>query len=345
MTWLYGPLQEGKHKCRCDETPTRLSKSNSFLNKKPILKKRSVSEQMLQKSLSSSSLIKQAAAAVQAQRNNNSRIRTSNGPRLRRSESDVFGVPFNSAMISNPISHDFSVPSSSDSSVHSPDQGGAGRHIRFDNKVEQCIAVDFKDFPVEDENNPEWMRACAESDEDGDDDLLTLKTTTRKRSLTSTPGSSRNSFSEGNTGIAKLPSTTLKTQEDSLSVPSGMIHSRRPMLSPSPSQETIKPTNKANFLLADSSDDDEVDWEPSGAFGSLGSASLTDKGDSLATAAADEGLAAKGMRRTPSGMFMPMDESEDEDAQASNGLMGRVVDTVNTARDIAYVLYNVGWRR
>jgi hypothetical protein len=42
-------------------------------------------------------------------------------------------------------------------------------------------------------------------------------------------------------------------------------------------------------------------------------------------------------------MFMPYAEGEGE--PASPGLLGRVVDTVNTARDIAHVIWNVGWRR
>jgi hypothetical protein len=49
-----------------------------------------------------------------------------------------------------------------------------------------------------------------------------------------------------------------------------------------------------------------------------------------------------GMRRTPSGMFMPYDEGDDD--MATEGLSGIVVDAVNTAKDMAYVVWNVGWR-
>jgi hypothetical protein len=41
-------------------------------------------------------------------------------------------------------------------------------------------------------------------------------------------------------------------------------------------------------------------------------------------------------------MFMPYEEDEDEVVAA--GLFGQVVDTVNTARGIAHVICNVGWR-
>ena len=54
-------------------------------------------------------------------------------------------------------------------------------------------------------------------------------------------------------------------------------------------------------------------------------------------------MEGRGLRRTPSGMFMPYEEDEDDVVAA--GLFGRVVDTVNTAKDIAHVIWNVGWRR
>ena len=40
-------------------------------------------------------------------------------------------------------------------------------------------------------------------------------------------------------------------------------------------------------------------------------------------------------------MLMPVEESG---AQNYPGLVGRVVETVNTARDIVHVIWNVGWR-
>ncbi|KAK3076919.1 hypothetical protein LTS18_011647, partial [Coniosporium uncinatum] len=102
-----------------------------------------------------------------------------------------------------------------------------------------------------------------------------------------------------------------------------------------------------NFLL-DDDDDEDMGWNPSGAF--------DDRHDSLSPPSTkhtngfvkgkdreetDEGMA--GLRRTPSGMFMPYEE--DEDDVVATGLFGKVVDTVNTAKDIAHVIWNVGWRR
>jgi len=57
----------------------------------------------------------------------------------------------------------------------------------------------------------------------------------------------------------------------------------------------------------------------------------------------DSGEESAGLRRTASGMFMPYEEDDDE--PGAPGIIGRVVDTVNTARDIAHVIWNVGWRK
>jgi len=124
-------------------------------------------------------------------------------------------------------------------------------------------------------------------------------------------------------------------------------------LSPSPSQETLRPSKPSMRMLLgnDDGDDDEddadIDWQPQGSF--------ANRKDSMpATQERPQGIhrsgsslaldgEPSGMRRTPSGMFMPYEE--DEDDVVSEGLFGKVVDTVNTARDIAHVIWNVGWRR
>ena len=46
------------------------------------------------------------------------------------------------------------------------------------------------------------------------------------------------------------------------------------------------------------------------------------------------------MRRTPSGMLLPYEE--DEDDVVSEGLFWKEVDIVNTAKDIAHAIWNVG---
>jgi hypothetical protein len=44
-------------------------------------------------------------------------------------------------------------------------------------------------------------------------------------------------------------------------------------------------------------------------------------------------------------MLMPYEEAGPAASGSSEGIFGRVVDTVNTARDIAHVIWNVGWRK
>ncbi|KAG9973448.1 hypothetical protein KCU78_g23125, partial [Aureobasidium melanogenum] len=57
----------------------------------------------------------------------------------------------------------------------------------------------------------------------------------------------------------------------------------------------------------------------------------------------EDGQEGSGMRRSASGMFMPYEEDEDDIVAA--GLFGKVSDTLNTAKDIAHVIWNVGWRK
>lgn len=60
VTWLYGPFRPSPQ----PQPPITRASSAVQLNKKPILKKRSMSECMLAKSLSSNNLVKQAVEAV-----------------------------------------------------------------------------------------------------------------------------------------------------------------------------------------------------------------------------------------------------------------------------------------
>ncbi|KAF2201114.1 hypothetical protein GQ43DRAFT_372212 [Delitschia confertaspora ATCC 74209] len=344
VTWLYGPLQPASNRISSKHTSepvSRLSKSNSFLHhKKPILKKRSMSEVMLQKSISASSLVKQAAAAVQAQQANGILLDRRRGRiPMGRAASD-----FASSIPSQTISRDpmdfFS--SRSTSGLHTPDHGER-KHIRFDDKVEQCIAVECKDG-YDDDDTPAW--ALHDDSDSSDDGVVMMKKSNKRRPLFRTH--SKSSFSGESKTIAKLPSTTLKYRTDSPDVteqsskhPSGIWQLSG--LSPSPSQETLRPSNpSANFLLAEDedSDDDDLLWEPSRVFDGHQD-TIDDLGTDQSDSSPDK--STSGLRRTASGMIMPPHEDDDEHPVPA-GLMGRVVDTVHTARDIAHVIWNVGWR-
>jgi hypothetical protein len=41
-------------------------------------------------------------------------------------------------------------------------------------------------------------------------------------------------------------------------------------------------------------------------------------------------------------MFMHYEEGE---RQSGDGIFGRLIDTVNTARDIAHVIWTIGWKK
>ncbi|KAI9691297.1 MAG: hypothetical protein M1820_009795 [Bogoriella megaspora] len=355
VTWLYGPLQSASDRYQShqnSEPASRISKSNSFINKKPILKKRSMSEVMLQRSLSASSLIKQAAAAIQAQQSSQENPRkygldqVRERPALGRASSDFITYTLTSLPPSRDTIEDFS--SSQSSSGLATPENSRDRHIRFDDTVEQCIAVDVKESDFDEEER--WPYKD-DDDESSDDGVVMMKQSNKKHSF-SNISSRSNSVSGTRPSIEKLPATKLKFKPDSPDI-LGRPQSSNPMffgkkghLSPSPSQETLRPSHpSSNFLLPPDEDEEEgVGWQPSGAFGDLRRDSLSPQHENVPPLTEEHtNENPTGLRRTPSGMFMPYEE--DEDDIVANGLFGRVVDTVNTARDIAHVIWNVGWRR
>lgn len=323
---------------RTSPVGSRISKTNSFLHKKPILKKRSMSEIMLQRSLSASSLVKQAAAAVQAQQSDRR-------PGAIRAQSDYIAFPFSSRRLSR--ENTSVLPSISSSGLSSRFEGEK-KHIHFNEQVEQCIALDMKGdededpYPIPDEY-----------DSDSDDGAIMMKRSNSKKLPDMRRKSLPANTSESKT-IAMLPSTTLKYREDVPEPESAMKHGGffgHSRLSPSASQETLRPSKPSTrILLGDDDEDDDdvdIDWQPNAFVNRKDSMSVTqDRMSALQRTGSNSSLNGEpsGMRRTASGMFMPYDE-DDEDAIVSEGLFGKVVDTVNTAKDIAHVIWNVGWRR
>jgi len=357
VTWLYGPLQPAMthpvtHRSS-ESSPHHLSSSSSFTTKKPILKKRSMSEVMLQRSISASSLIKQAAAAVQAQQ---STLRQQN-PR------PVFARAASDFAPSNPISRDqldyFTSWAGSEGDTPADCHK---RHIRFDDKVEQCIAVDCKEEEHEYDSDPEMHLHDSDSDSD-DDGVVMMRRPRRKRPTMAGKNGARSQTPVGKI-IEKLPDTTLKYKVDSPSASAPPLapfarSTSSSKLSQSASSETLRPSHPStNFLLpqTDGETTEETDsdpaWNDNGIFNS--------RRDSVAVARAraqgkyiidpdedddEDGRGPSGLRRTPSGMFMPYEEDEDDVMAAELGLLGKVNETINTAKDIAHVIWNVGWRK
>ncbi|KAK4143253.1 uncharacterized protein C8A04DRAFT_37614 [Dichotomopilus funicola] len=344
VTWLYGPLQTGTsslHHTSTNSTSARLSKSNSFINnKKPILKKRSMSEIMLQQSLSTSSLVKQAAAAVQAQQKGNLK-RIGRRPGLERAATDYITFPFSSRRLSH--NNSSLCPSTSSSGVVSPNSGR--KHIHFNEQVSQCIAVDIKG----DDDDDEVDRYHYNSDSD-DGVIMMKRTRSKKRRPILRKTKSHNHGGESKT-IAMLPSTTLKFREDTPDpAETALKHSKSPILSPSSSQETLRPSKKSSkifFAGDEDEDDDDEDEEERISIrpGTFPGSQFSEGGSGLRRSTSTASLSAEpaGMRRTASGMFMPAEGIAP--SSLDDGMVGRILNTVNTARDIVHVIWNVGWRR
>ncbi|PCD45240.1 hypothetical protein BFJ63_vAg13918 [Fusarium oxysporum f. sp. narcissi] len=309
VTWLYGPLQSGPknlHPTHTEPSSVSLSKADSLvnLNKKPILKKRSMSEVMLQRSLSTASLLKQATAAVKAQE-----TRGILRPHLGRSSTDYFAYPFASRRLSGDSSS--VAPSVESSGIISPNS--ERKHIHFNEQVEQCIAVEAKG-----EDEDEMIDEHFGSDSDSDDGVMMKRVKTKKRPISRRKTMKSKPAAEGKT-IAMLPSTTLKYREDTPEPrETAMKHSRSPLMSPSSSQETLRPTKQSGkFFFGEEDHDDGLDdallsprsgWASPPNEGANGGLSRSISSGSLCEEPA-------GMRRTPS------------------------------ARDIAHVIWNVGWRK
>lgn len=229
---------------------------------------------------------------------------------------------------------------------------GERRHISFNNEVVQCIAIDNKG--ADDDDDEIYDHSDADSDSD-DEAVVMMKVSSKSRiNSISTP---RSSFaSNDSVTIKPLPPTTLKYREDtpepgSSKTPTFANPWSNPSssrLSPSPSQETLRPSRSTtNFLLPEDDDDaDEVlDWQP--RWNDMDYTNPVDPQHAESSSRTGESGVegeGRGLRLTSSGMFMPYD-GESEEAAIEAGLFGKVVDTVNTARDIAHVIWNVGWRR
>ncbi|KAK6206019.1 protein phosphatase regulator [Pestalotiopsis sp. IQ-011] len=342
VTWLYGPLQT-RHKKLFSNDNTRqdsslLSRNDSFVQKKPILKKRSVSEVMLQKSISSSSLLKQATAAVQAQQQDlGDRIAR---PILQRAATDYITFPFSSRRASH--GDNSRAQSNTTSGLLTPST--ERKHIHFSEQVQQCIAVDVKG-EEEDEDEPENDQWNNDYDSDSSDDgVFMMKTSTKKKPARPRPKPRVPSTSESKT-IAMLPSTTLKYREDTPEPQeTAMKHSTirsPPFVSPSASQETLRPSKQSGRFFIEDEEVSAIE-ETSTTPVSSPTDQIPQSGLKRSSSYGKLADGPTGMRRTESGMLMPYEEG---DGQENAGIIGRVVDTVNTARDIAHVIWNVGWRR
>lgn len=348
VTWLYGPLKPATSHPISSSPPESLSRNTSFINKKPILKKRSLSEVMLQKSISTSSLVKQAAESVQAQQ---TKQRT-----LNRSDSEFRFSSVASSSSQPPSREELDYFSSVGGSVvgETPSDGREEKHIRFDERVEQCVAVVPSSglyYEDETENDPPNSALSESSSDEG----LMMRKSPRPPQRNGKGRLSRSNSFSGAKMIETIEATTLKYRTDSPDNSQSQLPQHHTFgrdlgdtggsLHRSNSQLTLRPSRPSrNFILADDDDDDEEGEDStSWSFGSnnpqssLGASSASPSSSGGAFNQTDGFVGMEGMRRTESGMFMPID---DEDDVVAAGLFGRVTDTVNTVKDIGWVLWN-----
>ena len=356
VTWLYGPLQQQPNSFSSRSHASPPYQPEMDPSKKSCLKKRSLSEAMLLRSVSNSTLVRQAVDSLVSRG-----TRQEWNPRMgERAMSDLMSSRPTPSFFLPDTPSSIAPSSSSTSGPRTPcERPCHKRHIHFSDKVEQCIAINKDGDDVEGHEASEDFNAVCDDEDSSDEDIIMMKAENGKeRKLSSRQGTPRSSFSEetpnNNRTIAMLPSTTLKYRGDTPELPedknkeAGFWVTTKSGLFQSSSQETLKPYKpSSNFLLDD--EEDDMGWQPSS---SSSSNAGSDKGKTAfpkgglpmhSTDDEDEEMETRGLRRTPSGMFMPYDGDDDEPGNYS--MLGKVIDTVNTARDIAHVIWNVGCRR
>ncbi|OJD19782.1 hypothetical protein AJ78_00281 [Emergomyces pasteurianus Ep9510] len=408
VTWLYGPLQTAsKHSPSASSPPpTRLSTCSSFLNKKPILKKRTASQTILQRFISTRTLLSHAGAILQAREADSFR----NRPGLGRSASDY--------VVPNPY---YENSSSSRATTISPgtESPGDRRHISFNDEVSQCIAVEGKGDYYDDMNES----TCLIDDDDISEDSVLMMRQVSPRPPSSNQSTPRSGVSCDSKTIAPLPPTTLKYRRDPPEHEVDIVESPAvksspyswwplpvPRLSRSASTETLRPPKEKlqlpkahdNFLLDDDDegndqyDNDDYDgannatsdmdrnWQLSSRKVPTEEISLTydgpwftdsnnnnnnnnnnnkrqrnndDNAHKHYHSTLNSNNSNRGTYLSSPEQFLSFDyddlydigdtsgHSDEEDVENMNfGFIGKVVDTVNTAKDIAHVIWNVGWR-
>ena len=333
VTWLYGPLKtyspgDTPINSSSSPPPSNLETPTMYRDMKPILKKKSASETMLQRSLLQHTLLQHASAILKAQEADNDQHRFP----LPRPMSQ-FGRMSDSNIGSCTPSIGSTLTNTSRSGAATPTES---RHIHFNNEVAQCIAVEAKEA---EEEHGFWPTTVYDDDWHSDDGVSTMKQIFPDTESDSSD-TRRNSINADNKTIAPLPSTTLKYRGDTPEPPAISFLDRwygrsTSNASPTPSEETIRPaTPKANFLLDDEDEDDEGlrPWQSQRQTFNFGRAPSW-------VGATDDELAME-QSISSAGNLLPYEDGETPDT----GIVDRMFDAVNTAKDIAHVIWNVGWR-
>lgn len=305
--------------------PSWTGTPSSCLERKPILKKKTASETILQRSLSQQTLLQHAGAMLKAQE---AEIGEARAP-LNRANTNL--DHFHHRTGSSLYSLGGTLTTTSSPGMVSPDER---RHIHFKNEVVQCIAVEAKEDDEEKDESP-----VAFEDESSDEGAVMMPQLPSRASI-SNHCTQSSSFSSERKTIAPLPSTTLRYRGDVPETQSDSIMGRwsalQPSLLPSPtsSVEALRPPQW--------SADDLFDEDTGIVFADQFASDNDNRYQSCfplhsANAADDEDEDAdRRLRLTASSMFKPFDEGED----ASTSILGWATDMMNMARDIVHVIWN-----
>jgi hypothetical protein len=331
VTWLYGPLQTGSD--RSLRIPSSSPAGSCHI------------------STSNSSSLKHAAAAAIQPRQSCKVGRRFDRAGIGRTSSGCVTFPLSLGRMSseNPSLLPLVLPSGS-----KPPDAGKEKHIHFNEQVEQCIALEM----IGDEDEELTSSAVHDFDDsESDDGAIMMKSINPKSNLPLISRRKATLWASSNSDcktIAVLPSTTLNPREGTLDpLETAARYNNgswnRGKLSSSLSQAALGLLKSSAWILHGDSmkdGDADIDWQSLHAVASCkdSMAVTQERLQNLHSSGSSSSLNGDppGMRRTPSGMFMPYDEGDDD--MASEGLFGIVVDAVNTAKDMAYVVWNVGWR-
>ncbi len=191
----------------------------------------------------------------------------------------------------------------------SPDIGEKKR-IHFNEQVKQCIALEMKG---DNDEEPDSDTIHDSDDSDSDDGVVMMARTNSKWKLPLISRRRATSFNGDSKMIAMLPSMTLKYRE----------------------------YNPESLETAREHEEDNVHMDrqsPSAFANHKDSIAVTrEQFQNLHTSISFSSLNSD-QPGTPLCMFISHEEDEDEDKVVSESLFEKVVDMVNAAKDIAYVI-------
>ncbi|KID94451.1 HEX2 protein-like protein, partial [Metarhizium majus ARSEF 297] len=198
------------------------------------------------------------------------------------------------------------------------------KQVQFNEQVEQCISIDVKE-----DGDDDFVLDRTDDDEGVDGSCKGERETSRTKRWSKKPANSDRKL------ISKLASTTLNYRDD-ISEPqeAGIKHST----DVSSSQETLNPTPSSRLCFGEKYERDDglnvrpVTFSSGSRSPPRGQVEGVLRRPSSPRILTDE---PQCIRQTPSGRFMPNEERE---APAGDGIIGRVMDTVNTTRDVAHII-------